>query len=744
MKNFITNILKAMSFKLGIALALLLVFGFSDTYASHFRYGNISWTTVSTKRAEFTVTTAWRSTFVGSTRLFFGDGGSVTFSLSGATIATGPGFKVQQFVVQHTYATNGPFLSFFSSCCRIGGIVNASGGFKVSSTVNFNNGNLSSPITSVPIILQMVQGGLNQVQLVAIDLQGDILSWSLSTIAGHGGTYSIPTAGIYTMTISSGGLLSWNTTSTVVGQFWTVRLVVREDRGSAKTEVDFFVQIVGGSINQPPTCSYLGAGNNVLTVGQNFQFQITGLDPDGDNLVVTNQGLPPGATLSPTSGAQPLTTTFSWTPQPSDAGTAHVIVVIFTDPSGFNTSCSFAVAVPSNSPPNAVCQNITVSADGNCQGNASASDFDGGSTDPDGDPITFSVSPSGPYSLGTTTVTLTVCDSSNACSTCTAVITVVDNTNPTISCPADVSGLNCLSDVPAVGTPTASDNCSVSVTFNGETSNGGSGCNGDPLVLTRSWTATDSAGNTASCSQTITVESSSLSIDSITPQNHVIDCIPIPVTITAYVSGGCPGYSYLWSNGESGASITVNPDVTTPYDVKVTDANGCVVETTGGSGITITVINRCGKNDRKSLICHVPPGNPGNEHTICVDRHALKAHLEDTFPPMAHGGDYCGPCNNGNKTGYTVDNAPDYFLTSYPNPNYGISNIEFGLGYDSYVTVSVFNMSGELIAILFEGNMSSGNFQVATFDATDLPAGMYIYKMTTSDNIYHQRLILDK
>ena len=37
-------------------------------------------------------------------------------------------------------------------------------------------------------------------------------------------------------------------------------------------------------------------------------------------------------------------------------------------------------------------------------------------------------------------------------------------------------------------------------------------------------------------------------------------------------------------------------------------------------------------------ICHVPPGNPDNAHTITVSIHAFSAHL-------AHG-DYCGPCED--------------------------------------------------------------------------------------------------
>ena len=41
----------------------------------------------------------------------------------------------------------------------------------------------------------------------------------------------------------------------------------------------------------------------------------------------------------------------------------------------------------------------------------------------------------------------------------------------------------------------------------------------------------------------------------------------------------------------------------------------------------------------KVTICHIPPGNPGNAHTISVGAPAVPAHL-------AHG-DHLGPCGPG-------------------------------------------------------------------------------------------------
>ena len=83
------------------------------------------------------------------------------------------------------------------------------------------------------------------------------------------------------------------------------------------------------------------------------------------------------------------------------------------------------LGVPANNPPVAVCQNVTVSARGrSCSAHAS---INNGSYDPDGNRITLTQSPSGPYSLGTTPVTLTVTDPYGGSSSCSASVTVVDH-----------------------------------------------------------------------------------------------------------------------------------------------------------------------------------------------------------------------------------------------------------------------------------------------------------------------------
>ena len=43
------------------------------------------------------------------------------------------------------------------------------------------------------------------------------------------------------------------------------------------------------------------------------------------------------------------------------------------------------------------------------------------------------------------------------------------------------------------------------------------------------------------------------------------------------------------------------------------------------------------QNTKKTTICHIPPGNPANAHTLCIGNPAVAAHLRNH-------GDSLGPC----------------------------------------------------------------------------------------------------
>ncbi|HSF88789.1 MAG TPA: ice-binding family protein, partial [Saprospiraceae bacterium] len=123
--------------------------------------------------------------------------------------------------------------------------------------------------------------------------------------------------------------------------------------------------------------------------------------------------------------------------------------------------------------------------------------------------------------------TWTATDDCGNASTCSATIVVEDTTAPIITCPADVTTLCTLSTDPdTTGFATAVDLCDPDpiITYVDDLSLGL--C---PIILTRTWTATDDCGNTSTCVQII--EASDVTPPVITCPSVIspIDCGTTPV-----------------------------------------------------------------------------------------------------------------------------------------------------------------------------------------------------------------------
>ncbi len=110
--------------------------------------------------------------------------------------------------------------------------------------------------------------------------------------------------------------------------------------------------------------------------------------------------------------------------------------------------------------------------------------------------------PGDDFEMGTTVVTYTATDTSGAAAECSFEVAVVDDESPVLECPADstLEGHGAI-EPSNTGDATAVDNCDSNPAVTSE-DQARSGC---PTVITRTWTATDSSGNSQSCDQLITV-----------------------------------------------------------------------------------------------------------------------------------------------------------------------------------------------------------------------------------------------
>jgi hypothetical protein len=65
---------------------------------------------------------------------------------------------------------------------------------------------------------------------------------------------------------------------------------------------------------------------------------------------------------------------------------------------------------------------------------------------------------------------------------------------------------------------------------------------------------------------------------------------------------------------------------------------------------------------------------------------------------------------------------------NYPNPFNPATQVKFSLAVDSKVSLKIFNILGQEVITLLSGNMTAG-FHKVTFNASNLPSGVYIYKL---------------
>ncbi len=95
---------------------------------------------------------------------------------------------------------------------------------------------------------------------------------------------------------------------------------------------------------------------------------------------------------------------------------------------------------------------------------------------------------------------------------------------------------------------------------------------------------TDANGCTNSSISFITIPGAM----SITTSPDVTICAGESTTVSVTVTGGNPGYTYLWNpGGPAGNMLYVSPTVTTTYNVTATDITGCTIVS---PNITVTVI----------------------------------------------------------------------------------------------------------------------------------------------------------
>lgn len=80
---------------------------------------------------------------------------------------------------------------------------------------------------------------------------------------------------------------------------------------------------------------------------------------------------------------------------------------------------------------------------------------------------------------------------------------------------------------------------------------------------------------------------------------------------------------------------------------------------------------------------------------------------------------------------------------NYPNPFNPVTNIQFSIPQDHSVTLTVYNSVGEEIAVLVNKKMSAG-LHTISWNAIDMPSGVYLYKISAGDFSEIKKMVLLK
>jgi SprB repeat/Secretion system C-terminal sorting domain len=235
----------------------------------------------------------------------------------------------------------------------------------------------------------------------------------------------------------------------------------------------------------------------------------------------------------------------------------------------------------------------------------------------------------------------------------TYVVSQVDNVAPTAICNAyllQLSPLGSATLLPQNVAPGSFDFCGIASTTLSQTSFSCTDAGTQNILVT----VNDSSGNSANCTAVVTVAPSPISTTLVPVTNicgRQITCYGgSDGTVTAQPAGGCPPYTYLWSNGGNTATLA-NLTVGT-YSVTVTDGAGgtstavvqmqqpiqpyivvsqadssCANDSTGAIAVLTTVSNNC---QPPATLWTFPNGSlssqqnlsgigPGNYHLLVTD-----------------------------------------------------------------------------------------------------------------------------
>ncbi len=246
-------------------------------------------------------------------------------------------------------------------------------------------------------------------------------------------------------------------------------------------------------------------------------------------------------------------------------------------------------------------------------------------------------------------------------------------------------------------------------------------------------TVTNAGGCTASGSRTVTV--SMPTIANVSGATAVCAGSTLALTCTT------AGVNYLWSGpggfAFNGASMTRTPAVAGTYTVTVSNAAGCI--SIASRNVTINAVPYLNITNNSTCTRIYLTASGGNSYSwsgpngftansASVNRNPATAAMFGVYTVTVTGTNGCtatasitvNPCSG--KT--TLEETAKLF-SAYPNPSDGLTTIAFTATNNEQVLLSVFNIEGKEVAVLFDGTTEANTNYEIEFDMSRLPPATY-------------------
>jgi hypothetical protein len=373
------------------------------------------------------------------------------------------------------------------------------------------------------------------------------------------------------------------------------------------------------------------------------------------------------------------------------------------------------------------------------------------------------------FPVGVTTNTFRVTDGAGNIATCSFTVTVVDVQAPSVTCPTNmIQNTDAGACVATVVTPnpTTSDNCAITqvtwamtgatvasspatgINYVGTRAFNLNGTTGVG-VTTVTYTVKDAAGNTTTCSFTVTVADVWIPVISGQPSNQFV-CTGSngAFSVTASVPAGNP-LTYQWQgwNGSAWVDIAGATAATLPLNAVTFAMNTnsyrciltgrCSVVTSGFATLYINPLPTISllssrplallPTDNVTLTALVSPGGgtyvwkKNGSVVVGVSGSSITLTVDDAGSYTCTYTDLNGCV--ATSAAMVVTAEPSDRLYVYPNPNLGVFHVRFYNAANEPVTVNIFDSKGS--KVYSKGVVTVLPYTEIEVDISNVPAGIY-------------------